>query len=221
MMRLFFGALLLANAVLAFLLMQSTSPPAEKSGSPVISEIAPERLTLLSARPLVRQVAEGECVEVGPFTTQSALKFETALAPLSLRELPKKRLVQAPPSHLVFLAPQQGEAGAQRRLTQLRGLGFNDIAVIRDAGERRWGVSLGIFTSLELAEARLKLLKNAGITDARLEEHPINSSRFAYELRGLDRNLKTGVQAVQSSFEGSRMQPCTAHADAAGTVERQ
>lgn len=220
MMRLFFGALLLANAVVAFLLLQTPRPPAEKSSNPSVREIAPERLTLLSARPLVRQAAEGECIEVGPFTTQSALKFESALASLSLRELPKKRLVQAPPSHLVFLVPQQGEAGAQRRMTQLRGLGFNDIAVIRDVGERRWGVSLGIFTSLELAEARLKLLKNAGITDARLEEHPINSSRFAYELRGLDRNLKAGLQAAQSSFEGTSMQPCTAHADATGTVER-
>jgi hypothetical protein len=220
MMRLFFGILLLANAVLVFLLMQTPDQPAEKSGMPSISEIAPERLTLLSARPLVRQAAEGECIEVGLFTTQSALKFESALALLTLRELPKKRLIQAPPSHLVFLAPQQGEAGAQRRLAQLRALGFNDVAVIREAGERRWGVSLGVFTSLELAEARLKLLKNAGITDVRLEEHPINSSRFAYELRGLDRNMKTGVQAAQSSFEGTSLQPCTAHAGAAGRVDR-
>ena len=220
MMRLFFWILLFANAALALLLMQTTKPPVKKPSTPTVSEIAPERLTLLSARPLVRQAAEGECIEVGPFNTQSALKFESALALLTLRELPRKRLIQAPPSHLVFLAPQQGEASAQRRLTQLRGLGFNDSAVIRESGERRWGVSLGIFTSLELAEARLKLLKNAGITDARLEEHPINSSRFAYELRGLDRNLKTGVQAAQSSFEGTSMQSCSAHADAAGMVER-
>ena len=49
MMRLFFGILLLANAVLVFLLLQTPNQPAEKSGMPSISEIAPERLTLLSA----------------------------------------------------------------------------------------------------------------------------------------------------------------------------
>lgn len=221
MMRIFFWTLLLANAVLAFLLMQTPKLSAEKTGRSSASEISPERLTLLSARPLIRQAAEGECIEVGPFTTQSALKFEAALALLPLRELPKKRLIQAPPSHLVFIAPQQGEASAQRRLTQLRGLGFNDSAVIRDAGERRWGVSLGIFTSQELAEARVTLLKNAGVTDVRLEEHPINSSRFAYELRGLDRTLKAGLQAAQSSFEGTSLQPCSVRADATGTVKRQ
>jgi hypothetical protein len=219
MMRLFFGILLLANAVLVFMLTQDADPSAKKPANPPIAEIAPERLTLLSARPLVRRAAEGECIEVGNFTTQTAVKFESGLAQLSLRELPKKRMVEAPPSSLVFLPPQQGEAGANRRATQLRNLGFNDIAVIRDAGERRWGLSLGIFTSMELAEARLKTLKSAGITDARIEEHPINSSRFAYELRGLDRGMKASLQALQNNFEGAAMRPCNPHADAMGIVK--
>jgi len=219
MMRLFFGVLLIANAVLAYLLMQETHTPAEKPATPTVTEIAPERLTLLSARPLVRRATEGECMEVGNFTTQTALKFESGLALLSLRELPKKRMVEPPPSTIVLLPPQQGEAGANRRAAQLRKLGFNDIAIIRDAGERRWGLSLGLFTSSDLAEARLKALKSAGITDARIEEHPINSSRFAYELRGLDRGMRAGVQALQNNFEGTAMRPCNAHADAAGIVK--
>jgi SPOR domain len=219
MMRLFFGILLIANAVLAYLLMQQAQTPVEKPSATPVAEIAPERLTLLSARPLVRRATEGECIEVGNFTTQTALKFESGLALLSLRELPKKRMVEAPPSNIVLLPPQQGEAGANRRAAQLRKLGFNDIAIIRDAGERRWGLSLGLFTSLDLAEVRLKALKNAGVTDARIEEHPINSSRFAYELRGLDRGMKAGLQALQNNFDGTAMRPCNAHADAAGIVK--
>ena len=219
MMRIFFGILLLANAVLVFMLTQEAEPPAKKPAGTPVAEIAPERLTLLSARPLVRRATEGECIEVGNFTTQSALKFESGLALLALRELPQKRLVEAPPSRIVLLPPQQGEAGANRRAAQLRKLGFDDIAIIRDAGERRWGLSLGLFTSLDLAQARLKALKSAGVTDARIEEHPINSSRFAYELRGLDRGMKAGVQALQNNFEGTAMRPCNVHADAAGVVK--
>jgi hypothetical protein len=219
MMRVFFGVLLIANAVLAYMLMQAVQTPAEKPTSLPIAEIAPERLTLLSARPLVRRATEGECIEVGNFSTQTAVKFESGLALLALRELPKKRLVEAPPSNIVLLPPQQGEAGANRRAAQLRHLGFNDIAIIRDAGERRWGLSLGLFTSMDLAQARLKALKSAGVTDARIEEHPINSSRFAYELRGLDRGMKAGVQALQNNFEGTAMRPCNAHADATGIVK--
>ncbi len=219
MMRLFFGVLLIANAVLGYRLVQEAQPVAETLPSPPVAEIAPERLTLLSARPLVRRATEGECIEVGNFTTQTAVKFESGLARLSMRELPNKRLVEAPPSSIVLLPPQQGEAGANRRAVQLRHLGFNDIAVIRDAGERRWGLSLGVFASMELAEARLKALKSAGITDARIEEHPINSSRFAYELRGLDRSMKAGVQALQNNFDGTTLRPCNAHADATGIVK--
>ena len=72
MMRLFFGVLLIANAALAYMLMQEVRAPAEKPASPPIAEIAAERLTLLSARPLVRRATEGECIEVGNFTTQTA-----------------------------------------------------------------------------------------------------------------------------------------------------
>lgn len=218
MMRLFFWALLLANAVLLGLLWQTADRPAGAKAPPAVTEIAPERLTLLSARPLVRRAAEGECVEISAFTTQTAMKFESSLAQLSLRELPKKRLIQPPPSYLVFLPPQQGEAAAQRRLAQVQGLGFSDSAVVRETGERRWGLSLGVFTSPALAEARLKALKSAGITDARIEEHPMNSSRFAYELHGLDRGMKTQVQALQSTFDGTSLQSCSARSDAAGTL---
>ena len=57
------------------------------------------------------------------------------------------------------------------------------------------------------------------LTDARIEEHPINSSRFSYELRGLDRGMKASLQALQNSFEGTAMRPCNAHADATGLVK--
>jgi hypothetical protein len=40
MMRLFFGVLLIANAALAYMLMQEVRAPAEKPTSPPIAEIA-------------------------------------------------------------------------------------------------------------------------------------------------------------------------------------
>ena len=152
--------------------------------------------------------APGKCVEAGDFTAQTAAKFESALPQLSLPVLPVKRVVQASPSQIVMLPPQASEAAANRRVTLLREQGFKDVSVIRDATARRWGISLGVFSKPELADAQLAALKQAGVTDARIEEHPLNSSRLAYQLVGLESTATEGLKKLLSGYAGTALRDC-------------
>lgn len=152
--------------------------------------------------------APGKCIEAGDFNAQTAAKFESALPQLSLPVLPVKRVVQASPSQIVMLPPQASEAAANRRMTQLREQGFKDVSVIRDTTARRWGISLGVFSKPELADAQLAVLKQAGVTDARIEEHPLNSSRLAYQLVGLDAEATDGLKKLLSDFASVALRDC-------------
>ncbi len=204
MMRGIFWSLILANLVLlAFVGPWRTPDPA-----PAREQLSPERVTLLSRAALRAPGQPEACVEVGDFSSQAAERFESQLARVTLPSLPQKRQVVPPPSNLVFLPPQANEAAAQRRLAQVRELGFSDVAVIREPVERRFGLSLGLFTSLGLAEARLKALREAGVTDARIEEHPLHSARYAYQLRGLDPTALSTLREVQSAFAGTALRDC-------------
>ncbi len=216
-MRLVFFGLLLANLVLLLVLQSTRTAGIEPER--IAGQLHPERLTVLAAgssqdyatsQAVVREVppAWPGCVELGDFSTRSARDIEAKLAQLSPDVLPKKRLVQAPPQHIVYLPPQASEAAAGRRLAQLRQMGFTDSAVIRDEPARRWGISLGLFSRLELAEARQQTLREAGVSDARVTEYPVNSSRYAYRLSGLDEATTERLKVLVSGLTGIALREC-------------
>lgn len=148
------------------------------------------------------------CVEIGDFSPQAAVAFEDALSRLSHTGIPQRRTVRAAPSQLVYLAPLPGEVAATRRLAELRALGFADSAVIRDDPARRWGISLGLFSRPELAEAQLAKLREAGVSDARIGDHPSNAARYAYRLPGVDAAGGARLAAAASNFEGVALRRC-------------
>ncbi len=166
----------------------ANSPTAGESGSPPL--------------------AQAVCVELGDFTAQASESFEPQLSRLSMTGIPQRRIVQPPPSYLVFLPPQPTEAAASRRLAELRQKGFADSAVMRDDSPRRWGVSAGLFSKEELAIAHLDKLHKAGFADARMGEHPLNSTRYAYRLPGVTAAGATRLAAVASGYAGVSMRPC-------------
>ncbi len=217
-MRLFLFALLLANVVL-LLVLQSFRPSGLEPERLALQQHA-ERVTVAEpGKPLPplpsvpsaasgAQHAPGKCVEAGDFNAQTAAKFEAALAKLSLPASPVRRVVQAAPSQIVMLPPQASEAAAGKRVAQLREQGFKDVSVIRDAGPRHWGISLGVFSKPELAEAQLATLKQAGVTDARIDEHPLNASRVAYQLPALEGEAADGLKKTLSAFADVALRNC-------------
>lgn len=153
-------------------------------------------------------LARAVCVELGDFSAQAAESFEPQLSRLSMTGIPQRRVVQPPPSYLVFLPPLPTEAAAKRRLAQVRDKGFADSAVIRDESPRRWGVSVGLFSKEELAIAQLDKLHKVGIDEARMGEHPLNSTRYAYRLPGVTEAGATRLAAVASGYSGVSMRAC-------------
>ncbi len=211
-MRAVFFLLLIANLALLPLLQSLHTPVTEPER--LAGQLNPERLTLLEAEPALQpakaaaEAAAPVCVEVGEFSTLTAERFEAQLARLSPGELPSKRLVRMPSQHIVFLPPQASATAAARRLAQLRELGFTDSAVIRDEPTRRWAISLGLFSRLDLAESQLQKIRAAGVTDARIAEHPVNSARYAYRVSGLDAAGEQQLSALVSGFAGVALRPC-------------
>lgn len=212
MFRLLFWLLLLANLVLLTLLPGPLPGTATLEPQRVLQQVQPERVTVLS-NPLTNDPALAApkpepCVEIGDFNATAAAKFESRLAKLKLPTLPLKQQVQPPQASLVFIPPQSDEAGANRRLNQLRKLGFNDVSVVKEPLARRWGISVGLFSSPELAAAQLENLKKAGFAEARIEDYPINSARFAYQLKGFAGEDKPELKALVSEFAGAALRSC-------------
>ncbi len=212
MFRLLFWVLLIFNLVLLTLLPGPLPGTSSLQPQSVLQQVQPERVTIVS-NPLTNDPAlaapkPAPCVEIGDFSTTAAAKFESRLAKLKLPTLPLKLQVQPPQASLVFIPPQSDETSANRRLNQLRKLGFNDLSVVREPPERRWGISVGLFSSAELAAAQLENLKKAGVANARIEDYPMNSARFAYQLKGFASEDKPELKTVITEFAGTSLRSC-------------
>jgi hypothetical protein len=212
MFRLLFWLLLLANLVLLTLLPGPLPWTATLEPQRLVQQVQPDSVKLIP-NPQMNDSAKAEpakesCVELGDFSATTAIKFESRLAKLKLPSLPLKQQVQSPQASLVFILPQSDEASANRRITKLRALGFTDVSVVREPLARRWGISVGLFTSPELAAAQLENLKKAGITDARIEEHPLNSARFSYQLKCYAGEDKPELKALIAEFSGVALRSC-------------
>jgi len=209
--RFFFWMLLLSNLVLLTLMPGPLPGFSSLEPERLAQQLKPESIRLLSnplTNPAAPAMPAAACTEIGDFNSSTATKFEARLARLKLPTLPAKQMVQPPTSSLVFIPPQPDEAAANRRLAQLRAQGFNDVSVVKEPLSRRWGISVGLFSSGELALAQLESLKKAGITDARIEEHPLNSARYAYRLQGLVADDKPELKAMLPDFPGAEIRSC-------------
>lgn len=213
-MRPLFFLLLLANAIV-LLLMQATQ---QFGNAPdrMTQQVNAERLNLVDVlgKPAASDTSSASttvkpaCVEIGDFNTQTVASFEQQLAKLSSKPTPERRLVQAASSQQIFIPPLPNEEAANRRLAQLRSLGFTDSAVIRDDSARRWGISLGRFTRTELAEAHLEKLRAAGVSDARIGEYPLNAARYAIRVSTEGTESHDEVKALTTKFGGLTLRAC-------------
>lgn len=210
-MRALFFLLLLANVVL-FLVMQAARPFGSASDR-VSQQLNAERLTLVdgaapSSSAGAVAVAGSSCIDIGEFNTQSGAAFEQQLSKLAPNLNPQRHVVQSAASQIIFIPPLANEEAANRRLAQLRAMGFNDSAVIRDEPARRWGISLGRFTRAELAEAHLEKLRAAGVGDARIGEYPWNSTRYTIQVMIDDDAQREQLKSLATKTAGVTLRSC-------------
>ena len=205
-----FWVLLLANLVLVVLQPGAVSRWHDATHEParLQQQLNPERISLTEAAPKRDSAEPVACIEIGNFTPQMAMVFESRLSRLTLPALPQKREVTEQGAYMVYLPPQDGQVGASRKLAQLRQLGWQDLHLIQDQSPRRWGISLGLFKTAEAAQAQLALAEKAGVTGARVEIYPMTFVRAAYQLRGLDPKTLVALEVIRTEFTGISIHAC-------------
>ena len=148
------------------------------------------------------------CIEISGFNTETSLEFENLISRIPLPYSPKKILIQAPKSNIVFIPPNDVENNSNLNIKKLNKLGFRDVIVIKDNTKRNGGISIGVFRKKESAEKQLNSLWLAGINEALIDEYPINSSVYSYQIDKVDSQVLPSLKSLLSKFEGTKQSDC-------------
>ncbi|WP_409269653.1 SPOR domain-containing protein [Massilia sp. BHUDP2] len=231
MLKFVFWALLALNALLlaygqGYL---GTLEGGEREPQRLKNQLALERMVMLSAlearaaaetaaapeappaepvpAPQVETVA---CTQAGAFAAADARRFETRIARLDLGARAVRTGVpfQEITSHLVYLPPNGGKEGAERRVAELKEKGVQNFFVMQGDSPLKWAVSLGVFKTETAAQGLVAALGKQGVRGVRVLPRGPQGTRAAWQFRDLTPDERARVAGIADDFAGVQLRPC-------------
>lgn len=168
------------------------------------SAAAPAAAGTPAAPPLVA------CTEVGTFGANAARRFETRLARLDLGEHQSRVEVQEQDvtSYLVHIPPLGSKEAAERKAAALRELGVTNFFIMSGDSPLKWAISLGVFKSEAAAQTLVAALDKQGVHSARIFPRGPQTTRFAYQFRGIDAATRAKIAGIADAFDSAQVRSC-------------
>lgn len=150
------------------------------------------------------------CLETEAFAAGDARRFETRLARLDLGARQTRLAIpfQEVTSHLVYLPPQGGKEGADRRVAELRERGVSNFFIMQGDSPLRWAVSLGVFKTEAGARTLAAELAKQGVQGVRILPRGPQTNRFAYRFRDIDAPTRTRIVEAGRGFPAAVLHIC-------------
>jgi len=152
------------------------------------------------------------CLDIGPFSTADARRFETRLAGLDLGERIQngRQTVQTQDvtSWLVHIPPQGSKDAADRKAAELRNLDVTNFYIMQGESPLKYAISLGVFKTETGAQTLLAQLNKQGVHSARIAPRGPQITRFTYRLRGLDEAARKRIAGYVERFDGAAAKNC-------------
>ena len=198
------------SAVEAKAAADSAQAPAEPAPPVEAPAPTPEPLAAAPAPTPAPRPAPATCVQTGPFSAADARRFESRIAALALgsRETRIDVPFQEITSRLVYLPPNGGREGAQRRIADLKERGIDNYFIMQGDTPLRYAVSLGVFKTDGAAQKLVAELQKKGVRGVRVLPRGPQGTRPAYQYRGLEPALRQRLAGIADNFEGGALRDC-------------
>jgi hypothetical protein len=160
-----------------------------------------------SAPSIAATVPPAVCMEWGEFFGDEAKRASAALAAFKLGNALTQRQTEHIAGFWVYLAPSKTLADAEKKIAQLKTLGVNDYFVVRDSGQWRYAVSLGIFHTQQAAADYQKALEAKGVQAIQIGERPGKRTYTVFTLKNLDTALTEKITELSRQYPNSELKP--------------
>ena len=185
---------------------QSAAPAPQTEMAAPLPEPAPEPAPAPVPLNLVA------CVQAGPFSTADARRFEARVARLGLAarqsriEIPFQEVT----SRLVYLPPNGGREGAQRRVAELKERGVTNFFIMQnDTSPLRYAISLGVFKSDGAAQKLVADLQRQGVRGVRILPRGPQVTRAGYQYRQIEAGERDRLTGIADNYNGVEVTRCS------------
>ena len=229
-MRALFLLLLLANLAFFAWANYFSAGEAQPEANPLTRQIAADKLLVLPpsgppppqppAKPAVEPPAAQSaapsasapvaCIEWGGFSSTEAPRAAELLAPLALGARLSQREIEDSAGWWVYIAPQGGRQGAQKKAAELKALGVDDYFILQDEGKMRFALSLGVFKTQAAADSRLEALRANGVKSAQVGPRESRVQKVYFQVRQVDEALAAKLAEIAQSFTAAELKQCAA-----------
>lgn len=208
-MRMLFLILLLANLV-GFAYIRYAENRAGADAQIDLLQISPEKLKLLKPRsrdkasaalPSSPQPALA-CLEWGSFAAEDAARAAAALARFDLADKLSQREVSAG-GWWVYLPPLKTKAEADRKASEVKALGIDDLFVVPENSQWRFALALGTFRTEEAANNRLAQLQQKGLRAAVVG--PRGAIRSIFVIRDPGDAMAAKIAGLTANFPNAEL----------------
>jgi hypothetical protein len=150
------------------------------------------------------------CVQAGPFSAADARRFEARVASLDLAA--RQSRVEVPfqevTSRLVYLPPNGGREGAQRRSAELKERGVENFYIMQGDSPLRWAISLGVFKTDSAAQKLVAQLQRQGVRGVQVLPRGPQVMRAAYQYRAIEPAVRTRLAGIADDYAGGGLRDC-------------
>lgn len=180
---------------------EGTAAVAPAPAAPLPAEPAP---------PVLPAAATVACMQAGAFSNADARRFESRIARFGLGERQARTSVpfQEVTSHLVYLPPNGGKEGADRRAAELKERGVSNYFVMQGESPLKWAISLGVFKTDAAAQKLVADLGRQGVRGVRVLPRGPQGTRAAWQFRNLTPDERTRLTGIADDFAGVQLRAC-------------
>ncbi|MBD8628815.1 SPOR domain-containing protein [Oxalobacteraceae sp. CFBP 8753] len=188
----------------------SAAPAPQAEVAAPLPEPAPAPAPVPVPVPVARDLVA--CVQAGPFSTADARRFEARVARLGLA--PRQSRIEIPfqevTSRLVYLPPNGGREGAQRRVAELKERGVTNFFIMQnDTSPLRYAISLGVFKSDGAAQKLVADLQRQGVRGVRIMPRGPQVTRAGYQYRQIDAAERDRLSGIADNYSGVALTRCS------------
>lgn len=150
------------------------------------------------------------CVQAGPLGTADARRFEARIKGLDLgaRQTRVDVPFQEITNRLVYLPPEGGREGAQKRVADLKERGVDNYFVMQGDTPLRHAVSLGVFKTEGAAQKLVAELQKKGVRGVRVLPRGPQGTRPAFQFRGIEPELRQQLAAIAGETGAGKLRDC-------------